>query len=69
MSVRRTNQFWSVSLELTLVLNFIILFVKMRLAVTIVGKKDIIFGPTDQKLWVFEVFRRSLGRAGMCCSQ
>jgi hypothetical protein len=23
----------------------------------------------DQKLWVFEVFLRSLGRAGMCWSQ
>jgi hypothetical protein len=29
----------------------------------------IIFGPTDQKLWVFENFRRSPGRAGMCWSQ
>jgi hypothetical protein len=28
-----------------------------------------ILGATDQKLWVFEVFRRSLGRAGMCWSQ
>jgi hypothetical protein len=26
----------------------------------------IIFGPMDQKLWVFEVFMRSMGRAGMC---
>jgi hypothetical protein len=25
-----------------------------------------ILGATDQKLWVFKVFRRSLGRAGMC---
>ena len=29
----------------------------------------IIFGPMDQKLWVFENFRRSLGKVGMCCSQ
>jgi hypothetical protein len=29
----------------------------------------IIFEPTDQKLWKFEVFRRSMGRASMCCSQ
>jgi hypothetical protein len=29
----------------------------------------IFFRPTDQKLWVFENFRRSLGRAGMCWSQ
>jgi hypothetical protein len=34
-----------------------------------VSTNFIIFGPTDQKLWVFEVFRRSLGRAGMCCNQ
>jgi hypothetical protein len=29
----------------------------------------VFFGPMDQKLWVFEVSRRSLGRAGMCWSQ
>jgi hypothetical protein len=28
-----------------------------------------ILGATDQKLWVFKVFKRSLGRAGMCWSQ
>jgi hypothetical protein len=28
-----------------------------------------ILGATDQKLWVFEVLRRSLSRAGMCYSQ
>jgi hypothetical protein len=28
-----------------------------------------IFGPMDQKLWMFENLRRSLGRAGMCWSQ
>jgi hypothetical protein len=28
-----------------------------------------ILGATDQKLWVFKVLRRSLGRAGMCWSQ
>jgi hypothetical protein len=33
------------------------------------GTNFIIFGPTDKKLWMFEVFRRSMGRAGMCCSQ
>jgi hypothetical protein len=26
-------------------------------------------GPTDQKLWVFENFRRNLGKAGICWSQ
>jgi hypothetical protein len=29
----------------------------------------IIFGPMDQKLWMLENFRRSLGRVGMCWSQ
>jgi hypothetical protein len=29
----------------------------------------IILGATDQKLWMFEVFRTSLGKADMCCSQ
>jgi hypothetical protein len=28
-----------------------------------------ILGATDKKLWVFEIFRRSLGMAGMCWSQ
>jgi hypothetical protein len=28
-----------------------------------------ILGATNQKLWVFEGFRRSLGRVGMCWSQ
>jgi hypothetical protein len=66
MSVQRTNRFWSVSLEHTLFLDFLKLFVKMHLAVSLVGKKIAFFGPTDQKLWMFEVSRRSLGRAGMC---
>jgi hypothetical protein len=34
------------------------------------GSTKIIFsGPTDQKLWVFENLKRSMGRAGMCWSQ
>jgi hypothetical protein len=45
------------------------LFVKMRLIVSFVGKKIVFFEPTDQKLWMFEVLRRSTGRAGMCWSQ
>jgi hypothetical protein len=28
-----------------------------------------ILGATDQKLWMFEIFRRSLGKAAMCWSQ
>jgi hypothetical protein len=38
----------------------------MHLVVSFVGKKIVFIGPTDQKLWVFEVFRRSMGRADMC---
>jgi hypothetical protein len=69
MSIWRTNWFWSVSLEHILYLDFWKLFVKMHLAVSFGGKKIVFFGPSDKKLWVFEVFRRSLGRAGMCWSQ
>jgi hypothetical protein len=58
-----------VSLELTLFLDFLKLFVKMRHVVSFVGKKIVFFGLTDQKLWVFEVLRRSMDRAGMCWSQ
>jgi hypothetical protein len=58
-----------VSLEHTLFLDFLKLFVNMHLTVSFAGKKNRSSGPTDQKLWVFEVSKRSLGRAGMCCSQ
>jgi hypothetical protein len=57
-----------VSLEHTLFLDFLKLFVNMRLK-RFVGKKNAFLGPTDQKLWMFEVSSRSLGRAGMCWSQ
>jgi hypothetical protein len=66
MSVRWTNRFWSVSLEHTLFLDFLKLFVNMCLTVSFAGKKNAFFGTKDQKLWMFEVSRRSLGRAGMC---
>jgi hypothetical protein len=33
------------------------------------GTNFIIFGPTDQKLWVFENFGEKFGKAGMCLSQ
>jgi hypothetical protein len=39
MSVRRTNQFWLMSLEDTLFLGFLKLFVNMRLVVSVAGKK------------------------------
>jgi hypothetical protein len=69
MSVQRTNRVWSVSLEHMLFLVFLKLFVKMHLAVSFAGKQIVFFGPMVQKLWVFEVFGRSLGKAGMCWSQ
>jgi hypothetical protein len=65
MSVRRTNRFWSVSLENTLFLDFLKLFVNMHLAISFVGKKNAFFEPTDKKLWMFELSRRTLGKAGM----
>jgi hypothetical protein len=43
MSVQRTNRFWSVSLELTLFLDFLKLFVKMHLTASFVGKKKSYF--------------------------
>jgi hypothetical protein len=69
MSVCRTNRFWLVSHELTLFLDFLKLFVKKRLVVSFVGKKNVFFGPMDQKLCVFEVLKRSLGMVGMCWSE
>jgi hypothetical protein len=39
MSVRRTNRFWSVSLEHTLFFDFFKNFVNMRLALSFAGKK------------------------------
>jgi hypothetical protein len=69
MSVQRIKRFWSMSLEHTLFLDFLKLCVNMRLAVSFAGKKNAYFGPTDQKLWMFEVSRRSLDKVGMCCNQ
>jgi hypothetical protein len=58
-----------VSLEHTLFLDFLKLFMNMRLALNFAGKKIVFFGPTDKKSWMFEVSRRSLGKVGMCWSQ
>jgi hypothetical protein len=69
MSVRWTNRFWFVSLEHILFLDCLKPFVNMRLAISFAGKKQAFSGPTDEKLWMFEVSRRSLGRAGRCWSQ
>ena len=61
--------FWWVSLKIALFLNFLNILVKMHLAISFVGQKIVFFGHTDQKLWMFEVLRRSMGRTGMCWSQ
>jgi hypothetical protein len=34
-----------------------------------VSANFMILEATDQKLWMFEVLRRSLGRVGMCWNQ
>jgi hypothetical protein len=50
MSVWWTNRLWSVSLELTLFLDFLQLFVEMHLAASFTGKKIVFFGPMDPKV-------------------
>ena len=68
MSVRRTNRFWSVSLEFILFFFKLKFFVKMRLAVSFVGKKNSIFwiyGSKVKGVWSFE---EKYGQ-GMCWSQ
>jgi hypothetical protein len=56
MSVRRTNRFWSESLEHTLFLDFFETFCEHASRNKLRGKtKNALFGPTDQKLWMFEV--------------
>jgi hypothetical protein len=51
-----------VSLEHTLFLDFF-------LDISLAEKKNVFFEPMNQKLWMIEVSRRSLGKAGMCWSQ
>jgi hypothetical protein len=50
MSVRWTNWFWSVSLELTLFLDFLNIFVKMCLTVSFAGEKNRIFWTYGSKV-------------------
>jgi hypothetical protein len=64
MSERQTNRLWGASLDLILFFETFCEHAplnKLRRSTNF-----IIFGPTNQKLWVFENFRRSLGRVGMC---
>jgi hypothetical protein len=67
MSTRQTNRFWAVLLDLILFLDFLKLFVNMRLGISFARVQ--IFRPTNQKLWVFENFKRSMGTTGKCWSQ
>jgi hypothetical protein len=50
MSVQRTNRFWSMSLEYILFLDFLKLFVNMRLEVSFAGKKNCIFWTYGSKV-------------------
>jgi hypothetical protein len=68
LSLCGTNQFWVVLLDLTIFLNFLNFefFSNASQNKLCVSTNFMILGATDQKLWMFENFRRSLSRAGMC---
>jgi hypothetical protein len=58
------------SLDIILFLDFFETFCEHAPRNKIYGSTNfIIFELMDQNLWMFENFRRSLGRAGMCWSQ
>jgi hypothetical protein len=61
MSVQRTNRVWAGSLDLTLLLDFWNFFPTVSQNKLCVSPNFIILGATDQKLWMFENFRRSPG--------
>jgi hypothetical protein len=69
MSIQWTNRFWSVSLEHTLFLDFLKLFVNMRLAVSFAGRKKCIFWTYRSKVMDVWSFKEKSGRAGMYWSQ
>jgi hypothetical protein len=61
------NRIWAASLDLKKKIRFFETFCEHAPHNKLRGSTDfMIFGPMDKKLWVFESFRRSLGRAGMC---
>jgi hypothetical protein len=70
LSLWGTNRFWAASYDLTLFLDFFETFCedvsqnKLR-----VSANFMILGATVQKLWMFEVLKWTLGRAGMCWNQ
>jgi hypothetical protein len=64
------NRIWATSLDLKKKLRFFETFCEYAPCNNLCGSTNvIIFGHMDQKLWVFENFRRSLGKASMCYSQ
>jgi hypothetical protein len=64
MSVRRTNRFWSVSLEHTLLLDFLKLFLNMRLVVSFAEKKKRIFWTYGSKVMNVWSFKEKSGQGG-----
>jgi hypothetical protein len=64
MSVWWANRFWSVSLELTLFLDFLKLFVKMHLVVSFTGKKNHIFWTYWSKVMGVWSFKEKFGQGG-----
>jgi hypothetical protein len=69
MSIRRTNWFWACHLISHYFQIFWIFCEDASRYKLHVSTNFIIFGLTDQKLWMFEVFKRSISMAGMCYSQ
>jgi hypothetical protein len=67
MSVRRTNRFWSVSLEHTLFFDFLKLFVNMRLALSFTGKQKSYFLDLWIKSYGCLKFQREVW-AGRACA-
>jgi hypothetical protein len=53
-----------VSLELTLFLDFLQLFVEMHLAASFTGKKIVFFGPMDPKVMDVWSFEEKSGQGG-----
>jgi hypothetical protein len=65
-----TNRFWAASLDLIFIFRFFETFCEHASWNKLRGSANFKkIGPTDQKLWMFENFRRSLGKAGMCWTQ
>jgi hypothetical protein len=64
------NWIWAASFDTNCFKRFLETFCEHTPCNKLCGSTNfIIFGPTYQKLWVFENFMRSLGRAGMRWSQ